>query len=467
MPIKLSVHPIDYIRYYLSFSIIILLVYSCNKDIQHEKIKTIAANNSIKSVFSSKVNIVLILVDDMGYEIPRYSGGRSYQTPNMDSLAANGIWFSQAYTHPDGSPSRQALQTGAYNFRNYIRFGYLQPDQKCIGNMFKDAGYQTCFSGKWQLGDGDAGLKVHGYDKYRVFLPFERSDQRKGRYKNPLLYENGAFMSETAVEGKYSEDLFVDYIEKFIDSNINNPFFISYCPVLLGRPFVPTPDQKNFKNWDPANDTILDDNLYYPAMVYYLDKKIGQVVAKIKAAGLEDNTVILVSGDNATSIGIVSRFLGSTVSGGKNQTNRKGTAVPLIAYCPGKIPSGQQSSTLIDFTDFLPTLAEIASIPLPTDYGVIDGVSFADNIAGIPSRKNRNWVFCHWVPNATNDFSTTRYINDKVYKLYDTIDNTSNYSRFYNIRKDIEEEKPIPDNKLTTEERAIKDNFISTLQTLK
>lgn len=457
----------------LRFSVLIifyttlLCATSCNKDIQKNQASSNSGKQEFKAITEAKTNIVLILVDDMGYEIPTYSGGQSYQTPNMDFLANNGIWFSQAYSHPDGSPSRQALQTGAYNFRNYVRFGYLQPEQKCIGNMLKDAGYKTCFSGKWQFGDGDAGIKVHGYDKYRVFLPFERTDQRVRRYKNPLLFENGAYLADTTVEGKYSEDLFIDYIDNFIDSNLNQPFFISYCPVLLGRPFVPTPDQNNFKTWDPANDIALDNNIYFPAMVNYLDKKIGQIIQKLRATGLENNTLIIISGDNSTSKGIFSKFMGIRVPGGKNQTNRKGTAVPMLAYCPSLIPSGQQSSTLIDFTDILPTLADIAKIPVPTNYGFIDGVSFADNMAGLVTTNNRDWVFCHWVPNATNNYKTTRYINDKKYKLYDTIDNNSNYSLFYNIKKDIPEVKPIPDNMLTNEERAIKESFIQTLNTLK
>lgn len=442
----------------------LLIFSSCNKKDLSSPGNPNGGDSTLHEI--KKKNIVLIIVDDMGYEIPTFSGGQSYNTPNMDFMASNGIWFSEAYSHPDGSPSRQALQTGQYNFRNYIRFGYMSQTQKCIGNLLQGAGYKTCFAGKWQFGDGDSGIKNHGYQDYRVYLPFENGDQRYRRYKSPLLYEKGAYMPDSVVEGKYSEDLFVEYIFNFLDSNKNNPFFITYCPVLLGRPFVPPPSVAAYKDWNIANDTLLDDNKYFAANVGYLDKKIGDVKKKLDSLGLMQNTIIIITSDNATSKGIVSKFNGADIFGGKEKTTTNGTNVPLIVYGPATVPPGQRTSTLVDFTDFLPTLSDIAEINSRLMFPLQDGTSFYDNITGDSTGINRNWVFCHWGSCNANDFQTRRFINNQTYKLYDTVGNNSNYTKFYNIFSDPNENYPIKEENMTTEEKAIKENFIEVLNTL-
>lgn len=445
----------------LSVTAIILTLAACTKDFTDKANNSLTSQkNNFISGTAAKPNIIMIIADDYGYELPTFTGGQSYSTPTLDYMAANGIQFYQAYSHPDGFPSRLACYTGKYNFRNYIRWGYLPPSEKTIANMLHDnAGYKTCFVGKWQCDGGDTAIHRAGYDSYSVFLPFAYSDQREGRYKNPLIYQNGNYLPSTQTNGKYSEDFFSDYLCNFIDSNKTTPFFAIYANNLVASDFSPTPDDPAFPTWDPNNP---EDKTFFPGMVAYQDKMVNKILQKLRADGIENNTCIIFFGDNATSKKIKSQYNGATRNGGKNLTNKRGTQTPLVVYWPARILPGQRKSTLIDFTDFLPTLADIAGIPRPTNYGTLDGTSFYDNMVGNRIVKDRTWVFAHW-DNSPNDTKVPiRYVNDANYKLYDSLQG----NKFYNVKKDAEEKNPIPDDQLTTQEKIIKANFRAVLDTM-
>ena len=96
-------------------------------------------------------NIILIMSDDLGYEVIGANGGTSYKTPYLDEMAQGGIRFENAHVMPLCTPTRVSLMTGKYNFRNYIGFGLINPEEVTFGHLLSDAGYNTCISGKWQL----------------------------------------------------------------------------------------------------------------------------------------------------------------------------------------------------------------------------------------------------------------------------------------------------------------------------
>jgi len=410
---------------------------------------------------SNKPNIIFIMADDVGYEIPNYTGGESYNTRNLNYMASHGIQFNYAFSHPDGFPSRIASFTGKYNFRNYINWGILPSDGHNIGNMLRDAGYATCFVGKWQMDNGDAGIKGAGFDKYRAFLPFSYpSNQFKGRYKSPIIYENGAYLPDSITAGRYSEDMYVDYLDSFIDDNLNKPFFAFYSMPLVQKPWVPTPDDPEYASWNPKYDEINQDIKYFPSMVNYMDKKIGQIIKHLKAKDKYENTLIIFTTDNATNVDIYSMWRGELVRGLKNGTILASTRQPLVALWPRGISPNQSTSTLVDFTDFLPTLAKVARISLPTNYGTLDGVSFYDDLVG-KNGLDRAWSFCQWDNNPTDNKPMIRYINDTMYKLYDE---PPLYSRFYNMQIDKYEQYPIPSNQMTNAEKDIRKSFIDVLK---
>lgn len=141
---------------------------------------------------TQRPNVIFILGDDIGYNTLGVNGGKSYSTPNLDSMAHNGMNFTQCHASPLCSPSRFMLLTGKYNFRNYTKWGVMDTSQRTIGNMFHDAGYKTACFGKWQFDGGDESIHKFGFDSYSVWNAF--NDYNGSRYKNPYLYTNNALL---------------------------------------------------------------------------------------------------------------------------------------------------------------------------------------------------------------------------------------------------------------------------------
>jgi arylsulfatase A len=198
-------------------------------------------------------------------------------------------------------------------------------------------------------------------------------------------------------------------------------------------------------------------------MVTYLDKIVGKIIQKLQDDGIADNTIIMFTSATQSYHKVTSQWKGRTIEGTKTTTDKPGTNIPLVVYWPGHVTPGLKSNALIDFTDFLPSMADMAGIPEPTTWGTLDGTSFYDNMLGVTG-KNRDWVFCHWDNNAIDQVPVERFINDVQYKLYDTTGERN--GKFFNIKKDPYEVSPIPDNSLTTYELQRKTYFRSILDTM-
>ncbi|NNV55183.1 sulfatase-like hydrolase/transferase [Limnovirga soli] len=440
--------------------------FSCRK-IEDTNLLTTASGNEMQSVLqaTAQPNILIILGDDIGYEIPTCNGGQSYTTPNLDKMASFGMRFTQCHASPLCSPSRFMLLTGKYNFRNYTQWGHMDQGEKTIGNMFKDAGYATCYTGKWQLDGGDASAKIFGWDRYSLWLPFlwDNEYMEGSRYKGAKIYQDGGYLPQEQTIDKYADDEFTDYLLNFIDSTtvIKKPFFAYYAMDLSHSPMSPTPDDAEYATWDfntPGNG----EPRFFPSMVKYMDKKIGEILAHLYKKGLLNNTIVFYMGDNGTPPNITSMFNGFSVVGGKHSTNEPGTNVPLLALWNGKIKPGSTSDRLVDFTDFLPTLADIARIPKPISYGSLDGFSFYNALVtkGKDTTK-RSWIYDAHSPEPAATIWRNWVQNDE-YKLYDT----GKYSQAGQFVK-IEKAKPdfiaIPDNQLTSDEIKLKQSFQAVL----
>ena len=399
-------------------------------------------------------NIILIMSDDLGYEVIGTNGGTSYKTPVLDGMAANGIRFDNAHVQPLCTPTRVQLMTGKYNFRNYIGFGLMAPDEVTFGHLFSDAGYKTCISGKWQLysyqfPDEDFGMRGKGqkmedagFDEYCVWHA-HHTEEKGSRYKDPVIYENGAYLTDTA--GKYGDDIFADYAMDFIERNKDEEFFVYFPMALTHRPFEPTPDDLEFDSFEPEPNKTLgassrisddwdDDPDHYKSMVEYHDKVIGRLSDKLEELNIADNTLVIYVGDNGSPQEVCSIVHDHTkICGGKSLPLDRGTHVPLICSWPGTIPSGSVKTDLVDSSDFLPTILEAAGIMPPDDY-VMDGRSFLPQLKGEKGNP-RDWVFFHFDPQAQGPRSSkfARFIRDHRWKLYDD-------GRMYDLNSDPEEE---------------------------
>ena len=400
-------------------------------------------------------NIVLIMSDDLGYEAIGANGGTSYATPVLDSMATTGARFENAHVQPLCTPTRVQLMTGKYNFRNYIGFGLIAPDEITFGHIFSEAGYKTCISGKWQLHSYNPpdempemrskGQKIEdaGFDEFCVWHPHHTED-KGSRYKDPIIYENGKFLENT--QGEYGEDIFADYIIDFMERNQDDPFFVYFPMALTHRPLEPTPDSPEFDEFiPPSNETLggrtwaelegwEDDPRYYKDMVEYHDKVIGRVNDKLAELGIAEDTLVIYVGDNGSPVEVCSVVHSHTeICGGKGLTVDRGTHVPLIASWPGTIPEGHVESDLIDSSDFLPTILDAAGITPPDEY-LMDGRTFLPQLKG-EKGNSRDWVYFHFEPMSGRNSRFARYVRNHDYKLYDD-------GRLFDLSADAEEEFP-------------------------
>ena len=367
----------------------------------------------------AKPNIIVILTDDLGFETVNCYGGTSYKTPNIDALARSGIRFTKGYATPLCSPSRAELMTGRYGFRtgwvNLIGRGddaleFFDPQkEQTFGHVMRNAGYATAIAGKWQFCEFPKTpnhAQECGFDESSLWT-WRLNGKHTSRYWDPSIWENGKL--RTGTEGKYGDDVFSDFLIDFMKRHKDSPFFAYYPQALVHSPFTPTPDSKSsaeeMGKWNKRqarqNDTQGRSGkrqqkaeagvTIYPDMVAYMDKCVGRIVKAVDDLGLRENTVIIFTGDNGTDRAIVSRWNGQSVPGGKGTVTEFGTHVPFIVSWRGTTPAGVVSDNLVDFSDVLPTLAELGGASLPSGV-TIDGRSLVPQLRGQMGQP-REWIF--------------------------------------------------------------------------
>jgi arylsulfatase A len=405
---------------------------------------------------ADRPNIVLIMADDMGYECVAANGGETYKTPHLDKLAARGVRFTNGHSQPICTPSRVQIMTGRYNSKNYIRFGLLAPEATTFANRLRDAGYATCIVGKWQLQGGFEGPNKFGFDEYCLW----QLTRRANRYPNPGFEVNGKEVDYK--NGEYGPDVVTDYACDFIDRHAegDKPFLLYYPMMLPHWPFEPTPDSDD---WDPEFRRGDEKEKFYKGtrnqphfvdMVAYTDKMVGKLLAKLDAAGVRDNTLVIFTGDNGTYTGITSVLGGKPYKGGKGTTRISGTHVPLIADWPGMAKSGAVCEDLVDFTDMLPTLLDAAGVDPPKD-AELDGRSFLPQVLGEPGDP-RQWVYCWYERNGVEK-KAKEFAMDKRYKLYKD-------GRLFDYRADPAEAEPIAPGERTAEQRAVAERLEAAIR---
>ena len=421
---------------------------------------------------ASRPNIILIMADDQGYETIGANGGTSYKTPHIDRLAANGMRFENAYAHPLCTPSRVALMTGQYNFRNYTSFGELRLTEKTFGNMLRDAGYKTAIVGKWQLSERDFQAPFQfGFQEYLLwhFGTLVNGVQTPGaqgsRYWDPVFYHNGTLLPET--KGKFGPDVMADFVADYIEKHRAEPFFLYYPLVLPHDPWVEPPGYTPAAGFSGAitargalaadPDQARERQRRFGAMIAYMDTLVGRVTTQLDALKLSEKTLVLFTTDNGTFPALRSMMNGREIRGDKGRPTDAGTHVPLIAQWKGRIPAGKVNPDLIDFTDVLPTLAEVSGATLPAGI-TVDGRSFAPQLRG-QKGKPRDWIFCHYDPRWAN-FTAARYAQDKQFKLYGD-------GALYDYRQDPLEKSPLPPTTLTPAQERSRQALQKVLDTMK
>ncbi|MEY4381594.1 MAG: hypothetical protein RJA92_974 [Bacteroidota bacterium] len=332
---------------------------------------------------TKKPNIIYILADDLGIDGLSCYGADLYKTPVIDKLAKEGIRYTNAYTAPLCGPSRALILTGRYAFRtgavNQDMTGEMSPAvETMMPKILKQAGYTSAMIGKW--GQLPLGPAEFGFDDYLRFFGsgvYISTDEKKQKY---VL--NG---QESILKDKeYMPDLMHTHVEEFLSKHTKDPFYLYYSLVHVHGEIIATPDTK------PGTTEFKD---LYTDNINYMDKLVGKLLKTLDSLKLRDNTLIVFMGDNGTAgqaaaIGTVN---GKKIIGKKGTMQEGGSLVPLIANWPSTIKKGSVSKDLIDATDLIPTFAEIAGAPLPTN-NILDGKSFAYQLKG-GKGSPRDWIF--------------------------------------------------------------------------
>ncbi len=366
-------------------------------------------------------NIIVVLADDFGYECVTANGGESYQTPQIDRLAASGMRFEHCHSQPLCTPTRVQLMTGKYNVRNYLNFGTLLRAETTFAQLLKQAGYATGICGKWQLGKEKDSPQHFGFDESLLW----QQTRRPPRYANPGLELQGE--EKEYPEGNYGPALIDDFALDFVTRHRAKPFFLYYPMILPHDPFQPTPDSPD---WNPKaqGEKINDHPKHYADMIAYMDKMIGRLDAKLAELGIRDNTLVLFLGDNGTSPKVTSRFRGADYRGGKGTATRRGHHVPFIANWPAVIKQGRVNGDLISSTDFLPTICEATGIAIPAG---CDGVSFLPQLRGEKGTP-RDALYIWYSPRQKLDLTVDEFAFDQHHKLTRT-------GQFFDLKADPDE----------------------------
>jgi len=336
---------------------------------------------------NSKPNIVLILADDLGYRDLGCYGSTAIQTPNLDQLASEGIRFTQSYSGcPVCAPSRSVLMTGNHAGHTSVRGNSggipLQGSDVTLAALLNSAGYTCGGFGKWGLGDiGTTGVpERHGFNTFFGYY----HQVHAHTYYPSYLWRNSEKIelpgNNDGDAGKiYSHYRIFEETCNFIRKNSNQPFFC-YAPWTLphGRYTIPEEDPV----WKVYQDKQWSNSAKVAAaMISLFDRHVGQLLQLLQALDLDDNTIIMVSSDHGAGF----RFEGELDScqplrGHKRTMYEGGIRVPTIVRWNNQIPQNQVSDHPWYFPDIMPTLLDLADLPVPKG---LDGISIT------PTLKNR------------------------------------------------------------------------------
>lgn len=422
---------------------------------------------------ADRPNVILFVVDDLGYYDLSCTGSNLYETPNIDALAKSGMQFSNAYvSHPRCVPSRFSLQTGKYPARLQIPGGkeQMKTSEVTIGEAFKEAGYTTFFAGKWHLGKTEEQWPQNqGYDiniagcsagaPPSYFYPYNvKRAGDKSNHKNIVGLETGE-------EGEYITDRLTNETVKFIHEHKEETFFVTLCHYAVHTPLqakkekIEKYEEKIKKmNFDGPEFITKDgttkmrqDNAIYAAMIESMDESLGELVSTLKKEGLYDNTIIVFTSDHGglSNRGVKNKRPLATsnlpLRAGKGHVFEGGAKVPFFVYWPGIIQTESFSNQVSINTDIFPTLLDVSGIPLkPKSH--LDGISMLSAIkGGKPVERTLFWHSPVGRPESTGDenCSAVRVGDFKLIDFYD-----ENKVELYNLKTD-----PYETNNLVSSEK--------------
>lgn len=454
--------------------------------------------NSKTAEASGAPNIILFMVDDMGWQdtsVPfwteRTKWNDRYQTPNMERLAKKGLKFTQAYATPVCSPTRVSLMTGMNAARHRVTNWTLRPDKmqpmetnhevlefpfwnvngmtpdasiekaafaKPLAQVLQDNGYRTIHAGKAHLGAIGTPAADPLNLGFNVNIAGHAAGAPKSYYgKDNFGNKNDGKDNPWAVPGleKYhGQDIFlteaitheaIGAIVKPISEN--QPFFLYMAPYAVHTPIMGNPRYLQ-RYYDMGMDSI---EAKYASLVESMDASLGDLMDYIEEEGVADNTIILFMSDNgglsAVARGGVQHMHNTPLSSGKGSIHEGGIREPMLAYWPGVTKSSTQTDEYLIIEDFYPTILELAEVENYTVPQHIDGKSFVPILKGASNaNKNQRSLFWHypneWGPSGPG-IGAMSAIRKGDYKLI--YYHASQEFELFNIANDIGESNNLVD----------------------
>jgi arylsulfatase A-like enzyme len=348
---------------------------------------------------SGRPNVVLILMDDLGYGDLGSYGVKDARTPHLDRLAREGVRLTNAYANgPNCSPTRAGLISGQYQQRYGIEWPLgadagdsargLTATGATLPALLKKNGYAAGLIGKWHLGfRPEFGPNAHGFDEFFGFLnaavgyyTHQRGDGTPGLYENTTAVEVPGYLTDEITRRAVS----------FVDRHSNHPFFLEVAYNAVHWPFE-VPDMPASARHDvPQPAAVRDLRLYqgptasvpatrgdYVRMLERADQGVGQILAALERRGLARNTLVIFTSDNG----------GEWLSRNAPLSNRKSTLweggirVPLILRWPGHLPANKSSAQVAITMDLTASILAATGATIPTTYKP-DGLNLLPSLSG-------------------------------------------------------------------------------------
>ena len=336
----------------------------------------------------AKPNIVLILVDDLGYGDLSSYGAENLNTPHIDSLVDSGVRFENFYANcPVCSPTRASTLTGRYpdmvGVPGVIRthpisnFGYLSSQAVMLPETLKPAGYDTAIVGKWHLGlESPNTPNERGFDRFHGFL----GDMMEDYYTHRRHGINYMRLNHQEIDPEgHATDLFTDWSVDYVKSQAKSeqPFFLYLAYNAPHTPIQPPEEWlQRVKEREPGID---EKRAKLVALIEHMDDGIGKVMGALEESGVSQNTLVIFTSDNGGQVNIGAS--NGSLNGGKGQMYEGGIKEPMCAVWPGRIEPGSHSSRVALTMDLFPTICEAAGADIDHE---IDGQSILPDMLGKP-----------------------------------------------------------------------------------
>jgi len=369
-----------------------------------------------------KPNVVYILVDNWGWGDISIQGG-TIQTPNIDQFASEGLRLTNFNVQNQCTPTRSALHTGRLPIRSGTQKVSApgEPDglalwEYTIAELLSDAGYATTLNGKWHVGSKVGRLpNNHGYDEWwginegsnaAGYTSTPQFDPEVAEIPHIWQGKKGEKSTKVRIYDVEAKSLLdretTERTIAFIKKNVNRrkPFFTYVGFTHFHPPWGVHPDYENKSGAGIYADTKME-----------VDYNVGRILNAIKVAGVEDNTIIILTGDNGAanypSPGIVTGEVGGSNGpwrGGLSTAYEGGIRTPAMVRWPENIPAGKVSDEIVADLDWYPTIANLIDEQkrIPTDRP-IDGINQKDFLLGKQENSNRDYV--------------VTYVGDKVFAV--------------------------------------------------